>query len=282
VHLIDAQSEVGGSVRRIAAYPHLGEWARVINYRKIQLDRLRNVDVILSRSLSPADVLEYGAEIVVVATGSYWRGDGAHEAPLTPLAGADQEFVFTPEAVSDANGDIPGDRVLIFDADGYFTGVGMAEMLLRRGKAVTVVTPFADLAPYMFFTGEGYRVNRELRASGAEVVTHFELASIAPGRVTGHHAWNEQQHVEWNADAVVLVTKREPRNELYAALVADPDRLAAEEIEAVYRIGDCVAPRLIADCIFDGHRLAREIDSPDPAEPLPYRRESRRLIGESV
>jgi hypothetical protein len=36
-----------------------------------------------------------------------------------------------------------------------------------------------------------------------------------------------------------------------------------------------VAPRLIADVIFDGHRLAREIDSPNPEEPLPYKRERR-------
>ena len=42
---------------------------------------------------------------------------------------------------------------------------------------------------------------------------------------------------------------------------------------ALYRIGDCVAPRLIADVIFDGHRLAREIDSENPAVPLPYKRE---------
>jgi dimethylamine/trimethylamine dehydrogenase len=34
-----------------------------------------------------------------------------------------------------------------------------------------------------------------------------------------------------------------------------------------------VAPRLIAECVFDGHRLAREIDSPDPAMPLPFLRE---------
>jgi dimethylamine/trimethylamine dehydrogenase len=51
----------------------------------------------------------------------------------------------------------------------------------------------------------------------------------------------------------------------------------AAGIEAVYAIGDCVAPRLIADCVFDGHRLAREIDSRDPRRPLPYLRE-RRLV----
>ena len=41
----------------------------------------------------------------------------------------------------------------------------------------------------------------------------------------------------------------------------------------LYRIGDCVAPRLLAEAIFDGHRLAREIDSADPEIALPYLRE---------
>jgi dimethylamine/trimethylamine dehydrogenase len=49
-------------------------------------------------------------------------------------------------------------------------------------------------------------------------------------------------------------------------------------VHGVYRIGDCLAPRLIADCIFYGHRLAREIDTEDPARPLPYVRE-RRVLG---
>ena len=44
-------------------------------------------------------------------------------------------------------------------------------------------------------------------------------------------------------------------------------------------IGDAAAPRMIADSIFDGHRLAREIDSPNPAMPLPFIRE-RRLWGD--
>ena len=36
-------------------------------------------------------------------------------------------------------------------------------------------------------------------------------------------------------------------------------------------------PSLIAEAVFSGHRLAREIDSPNPRVPLPYIRE-RRLV----
>ena len=79
--------------------------------------------------------------------------------------------------------------------------------------------------------------------------------------------------LELEADAVVLVTQRLSNDELYRELNADEDALADEGVEALYRIGDCVAPRIIADAIFDGHRLAREIDSENPAIPLPYKRE---------
>ncbi len=79
--------------------------------------------------------------------------------------------------------------------------------------------------------------------------------------------------VEIEADAIVLVTQRLSNESLYLELKAEPDVLAEAGVEGLYRAGDCVAPQLIADAIFDGHRLAREIDSEDPGRPLPWLRE---------
>ena len=42
------------------------------------------------------------------------------------------------------------------------------------------------------------------------------------------------------------------------------EALEAEGITGFHRIGDQEAPRLIADCVFSGHRLAREIDLDNP------------------
>jgi len=53
----------------------------------------------------------------------------------------------------------------------------------------------------------------------------------------------------------VLVTHR-LSDGLYGELRSDPDALEREGITGLYRVGDCVEPRLIADAIFDGHRLA--------------------------
>ncbi|MBE3140239.1 MAG: hypothetical protein IMZ53_06620, partial [Thermoplasmata archaeon] len=75
-------------------------------------------------------------------------------------------------------------------------------------------------------------------------------------------------------DSIVLVTSRLPDDVLYRELISDPSSLLRAGIKGVYRIGDCFAPRMfVADAVFDGHRLAREIDTDNPAEPLPYLRE---------
>ena len=74
-------------------------------------------------------------------------------------------------------------------------------------------------------------------------------------------------------DTVVLVTRRVSEDRLYRELLERPGDWSEAEISAVHRIGDAVAPRLAADSIFDGQRLAREIDGPDPNVPLAYRRE---------
>ena len=41
VHLVDAGDDIGGCMRWITRLPGLGEWGHVIDYRRVQLDRLR-------------------------------------------------------------------------------------------------------------------------------------------------------------------------------------------------------------------------------------------------
>ena len=279
VHLVDAGHELGGCLRWIPSLPGLGEWSRVVNYRRIQIDKLRNVEFIPSTALDAQEVLEYGAEIVVVATGSGWVRDGLNAFTRAPIPGADAGLpdVLTPDQIMVEGKEAPGERVLVYDCDGYFMGASLAEKLAREGKRVTLVTPHHQVGPYLFYTGEGAYMNRLLRELGAELVTEHVLDRIHPGAAEGHHVFASSHPVAWEVDAVVLVTQRLSRDALYRALKADPEALERESVSGVYRIGDCVAPRMIADCIFDGHRLAREIDSADPATPLPYIREHRIL-----
>ena len=74
----------------------------------------------------------------------------------------------------------------------------------------------------------------------------------------------------------MLVTQQVSDDALYRELVGRSGGARGVGIEAVYRIGDCVAPRMISEAIFDGHRLAREIDGPDPSIALSVRPRAER------
>jgi dimethylamine/trimethylamine dehydrogenase len=280
VHLVEAEAEVGGVMRWIPRLPGLGEWARVLNWRAVQLSKLGNVETITRTRLGAQDVRGYGAEIVVVATGARWAADGVNYLTHEPIPGADAllPHVLTPEQIMLEGKAPPGERVVVFDGEGYFMAAGLAEKLAGEGFAVELVSCLDKIAPVCDETLEGPLLRRHLHELGIGQRAGVMLTQIEPGRVAGEDELGEP--VELAADAVVLVTQRLSNEALYLELAADEEALRAEGVEALYRIGDCVAPRIVAEAVFDGHRLAREIDSENPAVPLPYRRE--RLVFEPV
>jgi dimethylamine/trimethylamine dehydrogenase len=280
VHLVEAEADIGGIARWVPRLPGLGEWGRILNWRVVQLGNLGNVEIITRTPLSARDVREYGAELVVVATGARWATDGLNFATHEAIPGADASLphVLTPEQVMLEGKTPPGERVLVLDADGYFMGAGIAEKLAGDGFSVEIVTPHDRVAPVCDETLEGTLLRQHLHDVGIGQRPGTTVAAVEPGRVTATDQFGEPLELE--ADAVVLVTQRLSDDSLYLELKTDGDALVDEGIEGLYRIGDCVAPRIIAEAIFDGHRLAREIDSENPTLPLPYRRE--RLVLESV
>jgi dimethylamine/trimethylamine dehydrogenase len=272
VHLVEAEPEIGGRLRWARRLPTLGDWGRVIDWRAVQLARLPGVEVITGRRLTAAEVLEYGADLVVVATGSAWRGDGAQPSHPGPMPGADpgQPHVLTPEQAF-AGKRPPGPRVVVYDTDGYYVGPGLAELLAIEGFEVSVVTTFNVLSPVSDATLEGEMLRAHVHGAGVRVCPATTITAIGAGQVTGHGRHGEP----WSApcDGVVLVTQQVSADALYLELAADESALAAAGISGLYRIGDAVAPRMISESVFDGHRLAREIDAKDPAQPAPYLRE---------
>jgi dimethylamine/trimethylamine dehydrogenase len=275
VHLVDAAPEIGGYAGLVSGLPGLGQWARVVNWRRIQLGKLRNVEVLTGLALDAAGVRDYGAEIVILATGARWAADGLNHLTHGPIPGAGAAHVLTPERV--LAGEEPDGEVLVYDCEGYFMGVGMAELLASRGRRVRFVTPLPVVGPMLDHTDEGFEVRQRLADLGVETAVDTELVSIGAGDCL-LRSYRRERTV--GTDAVVLVTARVSNDALHRELRADAAAVEEAGIEALYAIGDCVAPRLIADCVFDGHRLAREIDSADPSRPLPYLRERRLLVRE--
>ncbi len=294
VHLVDAAKEIGGCVNWISKLGHsdgkenlargtargLGEWARITNYRQIQLDKLRNVEIHLNSRLSAQDVLDYGAEIVIVATGCHFATDGLNPATHAPIPGADTslDWQLTPDEVVKGDKQI-GQRVLVLENEGYHMGASVAQRLAGEGKDVHLMTQVGDIAGYMEYTLEAPMLHRDLHRLGVTIHTYTMLEKIEPGACHAYNVWNPAHKDVIEVDTVVLCTQRLSNHELYHELKSDKAALEREGIEGLYLIGDAAAPRMLVDSIFDGHRLAREIDSPNPAMPLPFIRE-RRLWGE--
>jgi dimethylamine/trimethylamine dehydrogenase len=159
----------------------------------------------------------------------------------------------------------------LYDAEGYFVGPGIAELLANEGFEVHLVTPLEVVSPISDLTLEGPMLRRHLHEQGVNAHRGVTIERVTPGSITGEDEFGEPFSLEVNG--IVLVTQQVSDEALYLDLVGDPSALSAAGIEAVYRIGDCLAPRMISEAIFDGHRLAREVDSPDPARALPFDRE---------
>jgi dimethylamine/trimethylamine dehydrogenase len=158
-------------------------------------------------------------------------------------------------------------------------GATIAEKLAREGHEVTLVTPFPGVGPAMDFTGENLFLQPQLRRLGVNVLCSHLLSEVRPGSAIGYSAATPDVAAHWSVEAIVLATSRQPEDAVYQELRLLPEALEQRGITGLYRIGDCFAPRLyVADTLFDGHRLAREIDTANPAEPLPYLRE-RALVG---
>ena len=145
--------------------------------------------------------------------------------------------MLTPDQIM-VDGKPVAETALVYDCDGYFMGVSLAEKLAREGVRVTYVTPHASVAPFMHETGEAPDMLRLLRGLGVALVPSRIVERIEPGRVTSIDSFFETILLAHEVGSVVLVTQRVSSNGLSGELRQTP-------VGALYRIGDCVAPRLL-------------------------------------
>ncbi len=292
VHLREAGAEIGGCVNNIMKYPGLSEWARLTTYRQLQLDKLKNVEVHTGvGEMSADDVMEYGADKVVIATGAKWSTNGTSSVTHDPIEGLDASlpYICTPDQIYE--GKEVGQRVLILDADGYYTGVSMAEMMADAGKDVQLITSLGSVAPYTHFTLEAPNLHRMMYEKGIHEKTLHWCEKVEEGVATIYYLYRDgyvrdsgptlgkmprragTDVIKMEFDTLIACTERVPQDKLFRELKARKSEWEENEIQGVYAAGDCYAPGLLADAIFSGHRIAREFESSNPQLAQPWIRE---------
>ena len=262
ITLADSRSEAGGRVARECKLPGLAAWGRVRDWRLLQINKLPNVELYLESEMTPETMTEFGADHIVVATGSTWRRDGVarHHTKPFPIDGAAE--VLTPDEILD--GKRPkGKDIVLYDDDHYYMGGVVAELLRRESYNVTLATPSYLVSSFTKASLEQARIQTRLLELDVRIEANTAVCAIARDHVTlGCIFTGRTRKLE--ANSVLLVTARHVQDQLFQPSVDNN----------MTRIGDCFSPGTIAAAVHSGRKLAEEFGSPLPDFlELPYHRE---------
>jgi dimethylamine/trimethylamine dehydrogenase len=273
VSLLDTRNEAGGRVLRESALPGLNEWRRVMDWRLTQIGKMKNVAIYPSSPMTAKDILESGAQNIILATGASWRRDGVGRTLWKSIQGHDLENVFSPDDLMDANMEsgslLPSllkkaqqqtvgfQNFVIYDDDHYYMGGVLAELLATNGCNVSLVTPAPLVSYWSQFTLEQERIQSKLMRLGVKLFTQNVLNEIGKDFVRLSNTVSGDK-IELPRDGVVLVSDRKPNDELYQSLRASTALHSAQHELKI--IGDAEAPNIIAQAVFAGHLAAREFD----------------------
>ncbi|MFC0804987.1 NAD(P)-binding protein [Ensifer sp. P24N7] len=281
VVLAEGGGEWGGRVARECRLPGLATWGRVRDWRVGQLSTRVNAELYLHSPLSAADILQYGIPHVAIATGASWRTDGVGRTHRVPLDFLSKGILVSPDAILSGGVEaVPADGpVIVFDDDCFYMGSVLAELLARRGRTVIFITPESQVSPWSRNTLEQARIQKRLIDLGVEIVTAMALAGRTKDQLELSCVYSGRTRPV-DCATLVPVTARLPDETLWLELKAREDEWADAGIKTVTRLGDCLAPGLIAAAVYSGHQYARTYQEQVDKDRAPFMREDiARLYG---
>jgi dimethylamine/trimethylamine dehydrogenase len=268
VTLADQRSEAGGRVALECKLPGLAAWGRVRDWRMSQISKMPNVELYLESTMTPETLAEFGADHVVIATGSQWLRSGIARHHTKPIKIDASAQVLTPDDIM-AGKRPTGKNVVLYDDDHYYMGGVMAELLRRQDYAVTLVTPSYLVSSFTKASLEQPRIQTRMLELGVTVTANMAVQNIAADYLTLACVFTGRTH-QLEADSTVLVTSRSSQDSLFQSL--------SGKMANISRVGDCYSPGTIAAAIHSGRKLAEDFGEPEPDYlEVPYRREVTEL-----
>ncbi len=269
VTLAEARDALGGRVTIESTLPGLATWARVRDYRTHLIHAMANVDVYRGSLLTAQDVLDFGCDHAVIATGAHWTRE-ILGADGDPAPGFEGDAVYTPDDIL-SGAELHG-SVVIYDFDHYYMGSCLAELVRRRGHEVTIVTPANAVSAWTFMNNELVRIRERMIELGVAIVTEHRVTDLRDGAVRLASVYRGGEESSLPCRSLVVVGVRARNDALFRDLTADPNRITDADIASVRSIGDCRAPGAIVHAVHAGHECARTIDSGDGVEPIAWER----------
>ena len=241
VTLAEASDKLGGQFRLAGLTPRRHQIIDYLDWFERQLATLQ-VKVLLNTPLDAEEARAFGADEVIVATGSMPDGKAFQRAmpEHDQLPGIERGNVASAEEVM-ARIARPGKRVIVLDETANWKGGGVALTLAEAGHQVTVVTPAAAVMAEMARTAADIELRARLRELGVILRTDSVVR-------------------EWHGDGATVQSfggppERIAADTLVVAATNVAEHALGDELGAAM-IGDAVAARNAAMAIYEGRRLA--------------------------
>ena len=261
VILADAADYWGGRVTLESKLPGLAEWSRVRDWRIWQLQQVPNAELYLKSKLTSEDLLSYGVENIVLATGASWRADGVGRIHRAPLKYLNSNRILTPDDVMAGKllDDMSKGPIVIFDDDRFYMGSVLAEVAVKTGRKVVFISSTPTVSAWSENTLEQSRIQSKLMNLNIEIMTSHKLCNHQDKQLSISCLFTEKiSQIE--CETLILVTSRIPNDILWRELSTKKDTWEDMGIETVTRIGDCLQPGLIAMAVQSGHKFVRAVE----------------------
>jgi NADPH-dependent 2,4-dienoyl-CoA reductase/sulfur reductase-like enzyme len=248
VTLAEALGDLGGQFRLAGLAPRRGQITELMSWYLRQFEKL-GVEVRYFAPMDEQDIIEFGADEVVLATGS--MPDELAKQRWLPeaeeLPGLGNGKVFSCEEVFRDQAEL-GKAVIVLDEGGNYRGTGTAWYLADKGHEVSIVTPDAMIGIELTRTTADSVIRENLARLGAKfmlesVIDHWhgeraDIRSLLDGSIT-----------TIEASAIVTATTNVVYNDVELAL--------AETDIHFHVIGDAAAPRQAPYAFHDGRKIGR-------------------------
>ncbi|MBI2718368.1 MAG: NAD-binding protein [Rhizobiales bacterium] len=241
VTLVEASGRLGGQFRLAGLQPRRHQIIDFLDWYERQLGKLQ-VTVRLNAPMDASEVKAFGADAVIVATGSLPDGKGFQRTlpEFDALPGIGRGNVWSAEDVMGRAARL-GKRILVLDETANWKGGGTALYLAEAGHDVTIVTPAAAVMAEMARTNADVLLRSRLRQLGVTIVAEAALR-------------------EWHGDGATIFSfggpdRRIAADSLVIAATNVPEAAIATEL-GLPAIGDAVAARTAVMAIYEGRKLA--------------------------
>jgi NADPH-dependent 2,4-dienoyl-CoA reductase/sulfur reductase-like enzyme len=244
VTLVEAHRRLGGQVLLAEQLPGRAEFGGAVTNLLGELQR-SDVRVVTNTRVDLDVVVSESPDVVVVATGARPRHPDLELVDAMPVFDAWQVI---------EGAELPSGPVLVADWRPDWIGLGVSELLARRGHRVTLAVNGYTAGQRVQQYVRDVMTTSALRA-GVEFVPLTRLYGADDDTVYLQHVLTDEPVIVSGVAALVLSQGHRSVTDLHAALTAPGNGFAGE----VFAIGDCLAPRTVEEAVLEGLTVGASI-----------------------